>query len=428
MDNIIEDIHVVNSIDDNLEKIFNKKIINIIKVDSNDHCKLIKWAKSNRKEYIIIWDSSTKIISQCFDLIFLRIMTYLKDNKEWDVFYGNPTNVSGEINIKYPYPAIVNYRSGSSDNFTIYSSRAYEKILSKKEGLKCFTCVPYITTNKNIEQCHRGEQFIIDKIKGNYIGGILKGGLGNQMFIIAAAFCLAKKNGSLLIFDKKIISPHGGNAKYWDTFFNFINLVVPFSGMDKTESEGTEFKFRDITKNVPRLQLSGYFQHAGFLYDMRNDIQNLYQPTPDLLYGIKNKYSWINNDKYKVSIHIRRGDYVKAPHFHDVPVKYYNICQNKIIQKYGRDKLMFIVFSDDIQWCKKNIKGDIYISGETDYKELYLMSLCHIHVIANSTFSWWGAYLSRWPDEVYVPCKWMNRPHNAYPEGLVLKGWIKVDY
>ena len=104
---------------------------------------------------------------------------------------------------------------------------------------------------------------------------------------------------------------------------------------------------------------------------------------------------------------MRRGDYLNYPHIHPVcDVSYYQKGLENI-----KDIQNILVFSDDISWCKNNLNFPYpthYIE-ETDVTELWLMSLCKHNIIANSTFSWWGAWLNNNKDKVVVgPTKWFG--------------------
>jgi hypothetical protein len=88
----------------------------------------------------------------------------------------------------------------------------------------------------------------------------------------------------------------------------------------------------------------------------------------------------------------------------------------------------FLVFSDDINWCEENLKleNSIYINDEKDYNELYLMSLCDNNIIANSSFSWWGAWLNKNDDKLVVgPTKWFGPAINHKTSDILPDEWIK---
>lgn len=129
-----------------------------------------------------------------------------------------------------------------------------------------------------------------------------------------------------------------------------------------------------------------------------------------------------------VAIHIRRGDYLKHKALGGIcDLPYY---QNaiKAIEKLT-DKPLYIIFSDDITWCRENIDVDNvrfvdWNSGEQSFQDMHLMSLCKHNVIANSSFSWWGAWLNSNPNKVVIaPDKWI---HYTDAMGIVPNQWLKI--
>ena len=119
------------------------------------------------------------------------------------------------------------------------------------------------------------------------------------------------------------------------------------------------------------------------------------------------KYGDLLNVK-TTAIHVRRGDYVRHSNHHPVQTMDYF---NKGIDVVKDNTYTFLVFSDDIEWCKEHFKVDniIYIEDEKDYIEIYLMSLCDNDIIANSSFSWWGSFLNKNPNKkVFAPSIWFG--------------------
>jgi len=137
------------------------------------------------------------------------------------------------------------------------------------------------------------------------------------------------------------------------------------------------------------------------------------------------------NNCNAVSIHIRRGDYLHSHWAKSLGVikdlSYY-IRSIDYINEHTTEPHFFI-FSDDIQWVKENLQlaNCTYVghnSGTNSYVDMYLMSLCKHNIIANSTFSWWGAWLNKHDDKIVImPEKWMN--DNACP-GIFPQEWIKM--
>ncbi len=124
-------------------------------------------------------------------------------------------------------------------------------------------------------------------------------------------------------------------------------------------------------------------------------------------------------DDFLCSMHIRRGDYLKDPDYMGICDKiYYQQAIDKILQKSDKP-VVFLVFSNDLAWCKENLSESfknnkvIYVDwniGGNSYKDMYLMSKCQANIIANSSFSWWAAYLNEIPNKIVVsPEKYKNK-------------------
>ena len=131
-----------------------------------------------------------------------------------------------------------------------------------------------------------------------------------------------------------------------------------------------------------------------------------------------------------VSIHVRRGDYVTHKSLGGVcNLNYYNKAIEKIESLI--EKPLFIIFSDDIPWCRENIKVDNakfvdWNSGEQSFQDMHLMSLCQHNIIANSSFSWWGAWLNANPNKTVIcPGKWI---HYTDSLGILPKEWLTIEF
>ena len=123
--------------------------------------------------------------------------------------------------------------------------------------------------------------------------------------------------------------------------------------------------------------------------------------------------------KFSCSLHVRRGDYLKDPDFCGIcDLDYYKKAVETVLSK-TKKQVTFLVFSNDINWCKENLADDfagnevIYVdwnTGKDSYKDMYLMSQCQANIIANSSFSWWGAYLNESPNKLVVsPLRYKNK-------------------
>ena len=136
-------------------------------------------------------------------------------------------------------------------------------------------------------------------------------------------------------------------------------------------------------------------------------------------------------DSNSVSIHVRRGDYLLCPILGNlVPLFFYKKAIEHIKEKVINPK--YFVFSDDIQWCKKNLnlldaQFINWNSGETSFRDMQLMSQCKHNIIANSSFSWWGAYLNMNTEKIVIsPDRWANLDSGTELEDMNMDSWIKI--
>lgn len=134
-----------------------------------------------------------------------------------------------------------------------------------------------------------------------------------------------------------------------------------------------------------------------------------------------------------VSLHVRRGDMAKnatSLAFHGLcTLEYYQRAVEYVISRIAQPE--FFIFSDDIPWAKNNIKLEHpchfvdFNAGSESYNDMHLMSLCRHHIIANSSFSWWGAWLNPGKDKIVVaPQRWFAVEYDAL--NIVPPGWIKL--
>lgn len=133
-----------------------------------------------------------------------------------------------------------------------------------------------------------------------------------------------------------------------------------------------------------------------------------------------------------VSVHIRRGDYVQnkaAGDFHGIcSLSYYQTAMKLLSDKFKQAH--FYVFSDDLEWCRQNIRCEqslTFVNLSNAASELYLMSRCSHHIIANSSFSWWGAWLNPSPEKIVIaPQTWFRDP-SAQTEDIYCENWIRIE-
>jgi hypothetical protein len=256
------------------------------------------------------------------------------------------------------------------------------------------------------------------------VSPFLRGGLGNYIFQIAAGYMISKRDSKDLKVDSSDISViHRPIETYFSNIFRKIEFVGKqfYHYSDTTDQP---IVYRDIPKTKGNVHLTGYYQNEMYFSHIESDIKELFEIDENTKNYLMEKYG--NLLKLETcSLHVRRGDYVNKQDFHPLqPIEYYK----KSIDIIGEDK-NYLIFSDDIEWCEKNlsfIKNKTFINGNKDYQDLYLMSLCNDNIIANSSFSWWGAWMNNNQNKkVIYPSHWFNVSFLDTSQ-IGCKNWIKL--
>lgn len=285
------------------------------------------------------------------------------------------------------------------------------------------------------------------------------GGLGNQMFQYAMGLALSLRSGSDLRLDISHFDKSSLNETARPFKLELFPGIVPLYAsaediklcLPTIESPVLRAIYKKANTLFPKLNrhyqlesqgkwpaikgqatyFEGYWQSEKHFKDYRDKILDCFdltyaEGTEDL-----NKFKEEINEVESVSIHVRRGDYVtntKANAYHGVcSVEYYQDSIKRIANQFRQKDLKFFVFSDDIEWCQENLHIDFthqYMTTKRDYHDLYLMSSCKHNIIANSSFSWWGAWLNRNVDKMVIaPKKWFV---NHDSEDRLPQSWVKL--
>ncbi len=277
------------------------------------------------------------------------------------------------------------------------------------------------------------------------------GGLGNQMFQYAFAISLHEKSGDDVYIDTshynylfvkrfKSANLHNGfeiervfpNAKlkhaHWyqlvRTTWYFPNYLL----------SRVMRKVLPVRKSEVIQKVTEYFEYNSEIYKIKGNVYfeglwssaKYYKPIKSLLKkvfahpqatGINARYLYEMSMCNSVGIHVRRGDYLLEPAFRDIcELDYYKRAINEIIA--DGEKHIFFVFSNDMDWCKEHLQPLIglnavyYVSnnvGNDSCWDMHLMRHCKDLIIANSSFSWWAAFLKEEEGRVIAPNKWVNR-------------------
>ena len=245
----------------------------------------------------------------------------------------------------------------------------------------------------------------------------LKGGLGNQLFQIATSFSYALDAN----IDFKLSSPlldkwgcmQGESPKvYLGNVFSDIDTTPHIPNNTYNEPS---FTYQKIPDGLTDYIFNGYFQSEKYFKHNGEAILSLFNF--EKFKGLVDKYDCEN----ACSIAVRRGDYLKRRRIYNVlDMEYYN----KAMDTTNCDK--YIVHSDDINWCKANLIGDKFIFADLPPPAIiYLTSICKHNIIANSTLSWWGAWLNKNKHKkVICPKLWFTNKESS--RDLIPKDWINV--
>ena len=279
------------------------------------------------------------------------------------------------------------------------------------------------------------------------------GGLGNQMFQYAYAKALQQKG-----YDVKIdISAfetyklHGGYGldKYTIDLdvasqneiekFNIVGLIskiknklhIKNSKILRESNLLFDEKYLSIDDDK---YIDGYFQTEKYFSNIRDVILKQFTLKKEISNYSKDIKNQISNEKVSVSLHIRRGDYLSSvnSNIHGVcDLEYYKKAISILNEKLG--KIQYFIFSDDIAWVKENLKMDnaIYIDSKEKripHEDIYLMSLCDHNIIANSSFSWWGAWLNLNQKKIVIaPQQWFtDTKMQTQATDIISEQWIKL--
>lgn len=190
-----------------------------------------------------------------------------------------------------------------------------------------------------------------------------------------------------------------------------------------SEITSASYDFNPQIFQLERGYIDGYWQSEkyfeGFEQEIRDSFQfpNVNQQNKDFAERLQQQES--------VSIHVRRGDYIGG--FPVIDMDFYRPAMQYFIDKY--DDVKFYVFSNDLEWCKCHFRGDNIVfvdwnNGENSPYDMYLMTQCRHNIIANSSFSWWGAWLNAYPQkEVIAPKLWF---YHAETPDIYCPDWIVI--
>jgi hypothetical protein len=250
----------------------------------------------------------------------------------------------------------------------------------------------------------------------------LHGRLGNNLFAIATGLSLAKKLNTNLTLSKTTSAGHRGYIPVDLSIFEYKFDQVDTPKLDNTYNEPhLHYAPIDIQNNTV---VSGVFASWKYFEDIKEELCTKYfTPSKEIMDDLK-KYNISSNS---LGICVRRGDFLMLQHNHCVlTIDYYQ----ETINKYFQNNIDSIyVFSDDFEWCKTVFGNSVNYVEDKIGVQLFLMTKMKHLIMANSTFSWWGAYLNTNDGTIIVPDPWLG-PSNDHENtnDLYYSSWIKQNH
>ena len=294
----------------------------------------------------------------------------------------------------------------------------------------------------------------------------IKNGLGNQMFQYTFGRVLSLKYGVNVLFDfmrenhssplttelyvfniDDIVEPsiidvtpfkpfsisnYKNDKKYIKyIFYKFRRLLHPCKLVIESHPSQFTTYFNGLDTNK-RYYFLGFWQNPRYFTNYENEIRKIFIPKDLSIYESPLALNIKNNKFTSISLHIRRGDYLTCGFMQPADMNFYIDAIQFIKSKIPNP--FFYIFTDDKEWVESEFKINIPFElvqgneGINSYKDILLMSLCKHHIIANSSFSWWGAWLNPNPDKIVIaPKKWYaTAKSDKYITEITPKEWIRL--
>jgi len=273
----------------------------------------------------------------------------------------------------------------------------------------------------------------------------LMGGLGNQIFQIFAtiAYSIKSKNKFQFLAQETL---GGGSSTlrytFWNTFFSNLKpfLIHSLPPVNVIRENGFAFQELPVDSMIgTNVLIHGYFQSEKYFkdqYEMICRLIGLENLKQSLLYKLKKEYLDLNNT---ISMHFRLGDYKKLQDFHPIATQqYYENSLNHFKAQFPEANFRILYFCEDedeneVEMTIQNLKNafpnyEFERANNTlaDWEQMLYMSVCRHNIIANSSFSWWGAYFNSNKEKVVCyPSVWFG--NNMDTRDLCAESWIKID-
>ena len=286
----------------------------------------------------------------------------------------------------------------------------------------------------------------------------MNGGLGNQLFQVFAALAAAIRNGDTCYFLYTVRDASGKRGTYWNSLFHALRpmTVIANAGnvdrfMQLPTYQEPAFRYsqlpRQTAMNSTPLKLVGYFQSDKYFADVRDEVYDKMQLLEQQRHvrAMFAESVWFSCGVVTVAMHFRIGDYKDIQEAHPIlPLEYYKRALKHIMTHVQSvEKINVLIFNqacdnpvivdhmqqlravpEFAQRCRFHKVQDMF----DDWKQMLLMSVCDYNIIANSTFSWWGAYLNQNPGKIVCyPSTWFGPAlKNHDTRDLFPADWVRI--
>ncbi len=409
------------------------KILCVVETDKNKE--FLHFFKSKTQHMIIDKDGISNlnldILDSTLDSNLYKYNIIIEDYNFTDKLYNGIINES------------LCFYSGCSNTEEYIDSRTFIRINLDNFEQAYDTIVNAIDSNeweKRISFIRESKTKILNELqimpcierlineKEYYVTPLINSGLGNQMFMIANAYAVSKDNNMKFIVNDKY---NDSRKPYWDTLLkNLTTKKLTFSNTHIFKESSFSYNKISIPKNR-NILLYGYYQSEKYFEKYKDEITELFKLPQDIDDIVTEKINNLPISKTKVMVHIRRGDYVGS-NVHAILDKNYYEKAKEIIESKHKN-VSYLYFTDDKQWVRENFllgEYDVIVNENEDYIEFGMMTKCDHFIIANSSFSWWAAYLSKTSENktVITPSEklwFLEKGPN--PKDLIKEDWIKID-
>lgn len=258
------------------------------------------------------------------------------------------------------------------------------------------------------------------------------GQLGNQLFQYALLIGVAAKRGFRIRIPKNYV----GKKKFG--LVELSKFQITADELVRGDRQKIKHRYREdgfdfnpaVFEQPDGTDYNGYFQTSKYFEHAADEVRREFTFIESIDRYAKTYIDQERNQPCIVAVHVRRGDYLKEPNLFQILSKeYYEQVMN---HPSLPDHKQFLVFSDDMNWCRQNLLDEriTYVQSSSHWYDLAIMTYCDAHIISASTFSWWGAYLSHNRNNtVIAPTPWFPAgPRDDWNTKDVLpEHWHKVD-